>query len=186
LLERALNKPVGERNDYEAKRLAGVLELVRSKSNWGQDVPNVHRGVSAYFCHDSYVAHVIDLKVDNGKPRVEKVYCAVDCGIVVNPVAATNLVEGGSVDGIGHAMFSGLTFTNGTPDQNNFNKYRLIRHREAPKAIDVHFVQSTVDPTGLGEPPFPPVMGALANALYKATGKRHYSQPYLGEGIELG
>jgi isoquinoline 1-oxidoreductase beta subunit len=186
LLDRALNKPVGEKNDYEAKRLAGVLELVRSKSNWGQDMPNIHRGVSAYFCHDSYVAHVIDLKVESGKPRVEKVHCAVDCGIVVNPIAATNLVEGGSVDGIGHAMYSGLTFTNGTPDQTNFNKYRLIRHKEAPKAIDVHFVESDVDPTGLGEPPFPPVIGALANALYKATGKRHYQQPYLGEGITLG
>ncbi len=186
LLDRALNKPVGENNDYEAKRLAGVLELVRSKSDWGQDMPNVHRGVSAYFCHDSYVAHVIDLVVENGKPRVEKVHCAVDCGIVVNPIAAINLVEGGSVDGIGHAMYSGLTFTNGTPDQTNFNKYRLIRHQEAPKAIDVHFVPSTVDPTGLGEPPFPPVIGALANALYKATGKRHYQQPYLGEGITLG
>lgn len=186
LLDRALNKPVGEKNDYEAKRLAGVLELVRSKSNWGQDMPNIHRGVSAYFCHDSYVAHVIDLVVENGKPRVEKVHCAVDCGIVVNPIAATNLVEGGSVDGIGHALYSGLTFTNGTPDQTNFNKYRLIRHKEAPKAIDVHFVPSTVDPTGLGEPPFPPVIGALANALYKATGKRHYQQPYLGESIILG
>lgn len=186
LLDRALSKPVGKDNDYEAKRLAGVLELVRSKSNWGQEMPNVHRGVSAYFCHDSYVAHVIDLVVENGKPRVEKVHCAVDCGIVVNPIAAINLVEGGSVDGIGHAMYSGLTFTNGTPDQTNFNKYRLIRHSEAPKAIDVHFVPSTVDPTGLGEPPFPPVIGALANALYKATGKRHYQQPYLGEGITLG
>jgi isoquinoline 1-oxidoreductase subunit beta len=186
LLDRALNKPVGEKNDYEAKRLKGVLELVRSKSNWGQDMPTIHRGVSAYFCHDSYVAHVIDLAMINGKPRVEKVHCAVDCGIVVNPIAAINLVEGGSVDGIGHAMYSGLTFTNGTPDQTNFNKYRLIRHSEAPKAIDVHFVPSTVDPTGLGEPPFPPVMGALANALYKATGKRHYQQPYLGEGITLG
>lgn len=186
LLDRALNKPVGKDNDYEAKRLAGVLELVRSKSNWGQDMPNVHRGVSAYFCHDSYVAHVIDLVMENGKPRVEKVHCAVDCGIVVNPIAAINLVEGGSVDGIGHAMYSGLTFTNGTPDQTNFNKYRLIRHQEAPRAIDVHFVPSTVDPTGLGEPPFPPVIGALANALYKATGKRHYQQPYLGEGITLG
>lgn len=186
LLDRALNKPVGKDNDYEAKRLAGVLELVRSKSNWGQDMPNVHRGVSTYFCHDSYVAHVIDLVMENGKPRVEKVHCAVDCGIVVNPIAAINLVEGGSVDGIGHAMYSGLTFTNGTPDQTNFNKYRLIRHQEAPRAIDVHFVPSTVDPTGLGEPPFPPVIGALANALYKATGKRHYQQPYLGEGITLG
>ena len=105
---------------------------------------------------------------------------------MVNPIAATNLVEGGSVDGIGHAMFSGLTFANGSPEQSNFNKYRLIRHSEAPRAIDVHFVQNQIDPTGLGEPPFPPVMGALANALYKATNKRHYSQPFLAEGISLG
>ena len=179
LLERAKNDPVGESNDYEPERYAGVLELVRSKSNWGQEVSGVHRGVSAYFCHNSYVAHVVDLVMENGKPRVQKVHCAVDCGIVVNPIAATNLVEGGSVDGIGHSMYSNLTFTDGVPDQQNFDKYRLIRHSEAPKEIDVHFVQNEIDPTGLGEPPFPPVMGALANALYKSNGKRFYSQPYI-------
>jgi CO/xanthine dehydrogenase Mo-binding subunit len=179
LLDRAINNPVGERNDYEAARYAGVLKLVKEKSNWGQEMPGISRGVSAYFCHDSYVAHVIDLAMENGKPRVQKVHCAVDCGIVVNPVAAINLVEGGSVDGIGHAMYSGLTFTDGAADQSNFDKYRLIRHRESPKAVDVHFVKNEIDPTGLGEPPFPPVMGALANAMYKATGKRIYSQPFV-------
>lgn len=186
LLERAKNNPVGERNDYDAGRYAGVLELVRDKSNWGEETPNIHRGVSAYFCHDTYVAHVVDLAIEDGNPRVQKVHCAVDCGIVVNPVAATNLCEGGSVDGIGHAMYSGLSFSDGIAEQQNFDKYRLIRHREAPKAIDVHFVKSNVDPTGLGEPPFPPVMGALANALYKANGKRQYNQPFITEGIKLG
>jgi CO/xanthine dehydrogenase Mo-binding subunit len=181
LLDRAINNPVGEKNDYEAKRYAGVLKLVKEKSKWGEEQPGVFRGVSAYFCHDSYVAHVIDLVMKDGKPNVQKVHCAVDCGIVVNPIAAINLVEGGSVDGIGHSMYSGLTFTEGAPDQSNYDKYRLIRHKEAPKAIDVHFVPSDVDPTGLGEPPFPPVMGALANALYKANGKRLYSQPYVKE-----
>lgn len=185
LLDRAANNPVGEKNQYEAKRLAGVLELVREKSNWAQGQPDMHRGVSAYFCHDSYVANVVDIVMEENKPRVEKVYCAVDCGIVVNPIAATNLVEGGTVDGIGHALYSGLTFTNGAPDQTNFNKYRLIRQREAPRAIDVSFVPSTVDPTGLGEPPFPPVIGALSNALYKATGKRYYQQPFLREEINM-
>jgi isoquinoline 1-oxidoreductase subunit beta len=181
LLERALKKPVGENNDYEANRYAGVLELVKAKSNWGEEMPGVFRGVSAYFCHNSYVAHVIDLVMENGKPRVQKVHCAVDCGIVVNPLAATNLVEGGSVDGIGHSMYSGLTFTDGASDQKNFDTYRLIRHGEAPRSIDVHFVQNNIDPTGLGEPPFPPVMGALANALYKASGKRFYRQPFIKE-----
>ncbi len=186
LLDRAMKNPVGENNDYEADRYAGVLELVKTKSNWGEDMPGVHRGVAAYFCHNSYVAHVLDLAMENGKPRVQKIHCAVDCGVVVNPVAATNLCEGGSVDGIGHAMFSGLTFTEGAPDQKNFDKYRLIRHSEAPKAVDVHFVENGIDPTGLGEPPFPPVIGALANALYKATGKRYYNQPFLSEDIKLG
>lgn len=181
LLDRAKNNPVGKDNAYEAERYAGVLKLVREKSHWGEEQPGVFRGVSAYFCHDSYVAHVIDLVMQDGKPYIQKVHCAVDCGIVVNPIAATNLVEGGSVDGIGHAMYSGLTFTEGAPDQSNFNKYRLMRHSEAPKAIDVHFVKSDVDPTGLGEPPFPPVIGAMANALYKATKKRVYSQPFIKE-----
>lgn len=181
LLEQAKNKPVGENNGYEADRYAGVLRLVKEKSNWGEEKPGVFRGVSAYFCHDSYVAHVVDLTMKDGKPSVEKVHCAVDCGLVVNTIAATNLVEGGSIDGIGHAMYSGLTFTDGAPDQRNFDKYRLIRHSEAPKAIDVHFVESNLDPSGLGEPPFPPVIGALANALYKATNKRVYSQPFIKE-----
>lgn len=181
LLDRAKNNPVGKDNAYEADRYAGVLKLVREKSRWGEDQPGVFRGVSAYFCHDSYVAHVIDLVMQDGKPYIQKVHCAVDCGIVVNPIAATNLVEGGSVDGIGHAMYSGLTFTEGATDQNNFNKYRLMRHSEAPNSIDVHFVKSDIDPTGLGEPPFPPVMGAMANALYKATRKRVYSQPFIKE-----
>src|SRR5690606_18452866 len=109
---------------------AGVLELVREKSNWETENPNIYRGVSAYFCHNSYVAQVLDMVMENDKPVVQKVYCAIDCGIVVNPDAATNLAEGGVVDGIGHAMYSGLTFKNGVPQQNNFDKYRLIRHSE--------------------------------------------------------
>jgi len=186
LLEKAKNKPVGEKNDYDAERYAGVLKLVREKANWGSEVSGVGRGVSAYFCHNSYVANVLDLSIQDGKPVVEKVYCAVDCGIVINPDAAQNMMEGGTVDGIGHALFSGLTFTNGVPDQNNFDKYRLIRHSEAPKNIEVHFVESEIDPTGLGEPPFPPILGAVANALYKATGKRVYDQPYVKGGELLG
>ncbi len=180
LLDRAKNNPVGEDNDYEADRYAGVLKLVKEKSGWGQEQGNVHRGVSAYFCHNSYVAQVLDLVMESGQPKVERVCCAIDCGIVINPDAATNLAEGGIVDGIGHAMFSELTFADGVVQQQNFDKYRLIRHSEAPKNIDVHFVDNGIDPTGLGEPPFPPIMGALANALYKATGTRYYDQPFMG------
>lgn len=185
LFERAKNNPVGERNDYDAARYAGVLELVREKSGFGKsDPPGLHRGVSAYYCHNSYVAQVLDMKVEEGKPVIEKVWCAIDCGRVINPIAAINLTEGGIVDGIGHAMYSKLTFKDGAPEQHNFDNYRLIRHREAPKSIEVHFANNDIDPTGLGEPPFPPIMGAVANALYRATGKRFYDQPFV-TGDEL-
>ena len=179
LLDRAEKNPVGKNNDYDASRYAGVLELVKEKSNWTGTNKEIYRGTAAYFCHNSYVANVLDLEMKNGNPVVKKVYCAIDCGIVVNPDAAVNLAEGGVVDGIGHAMYSAMTFKDGVPEQNNFDKYRLIRHGEAPKEIEVHFVDNQIDPTGLGEPPFPPIMGAMANALYKATGVRHYNQPFI-------
>lgn len=180
-LERAEKNPVGEENDYEASRYAGVLKLVKEKSNWSAGESGLNRGVSAYFCHNSYVAQVLDMSMQSGRPVIDKVTCAIDCGIVVNPDAAINMAEGGIVDGIGHAMYSGMTFKEGAPQQENFDRYRMIRHSEAPKAIDVHFVENQIDPTGLGEPPFPPIMGAVANALYKATGQRHYHQPFMSE-----
>lgn len=179
LFDRAINDPVGEDHDYDAERYAGVLRLVREKSNWGADVPGVHRGVSAYFSHNSYVAQVVDVVIENNEPKVQKVWCAIDCGIVINPGAARNQVEGGIVDGIGHATYSALTLQEGRPDQNNFNTYRLIRMAEAPKEIEAHFVDNGIDPTGLGEPALPPVSAALANALAKATGQRLYDQPFI-------
>ncbi len=180
LLTKAESKPVGTNNDYVASRYARVLKLVKEKAAWRTNKnPDVFRGTAAYFCHNSYVANVLDMIMVKGKPVVQKVYCAIDCGIVVNPDAATNLAEGGLVDGIGHAMYSAMTFKDGVPEQNNFDTYRLIRHGEAPKEIEVHFVENKIDPTGLGEPPFPPVMGALANALYRATGVRQYNQPFI-------
>ena len=179
LLKRAKENPVGERNQYDADRYAGVLELVQEKSGWGKnDKPGVHRGVAAYFCHRSYVAHILDLVVEKDKPVVQRVCSAVDCGIVVNPDAATNMTEGAIVDGIGNALYGAMTFKDGVPEKNNFHAYRMIRMSEAPKSIDVHFVKNDIDPTGMGEPPFPPIFGALANALYKATGKRIYEQPF--------
>lgn len=186
LLERAKNNPVGERNDYDAARYAGVLELVREKSAWGEAQGDVQRGVAAYFCHNTYAAHVLDLTIEKGKPVVQKVCCALDCGIVVNPDAAANMAEGAIIDGIGNALFGAMTFKDGVPEKNNFHTYRMIRMSEAPKSIDVHFVQNEIDPTGMGEPPFPPIFGAMANALYKATGKRSYHQPFLGDKNVLG
>ena len=178
LLDRAKNNPVGKDNDYDAERYAGVLKLVREKAKWNEKTIKASRGVAAYFCHNTYVAEVVDLKMDGNKPMVEKVYAAVDCGIVINPDAARNMSEGGIVDGIGNALFGEMTFKDGVPDKNNFHQYRMIRQKETPKAIEVHFVQNEKDPTGLGEPLFPPVFAAIANALYKATGKRYYNQPF--------
>jgi isoquinoline 1-oxidoreductase beta subunit len=186
LFDRAISDPVGEDNDYDAKRYAGVLKLVRQKSNWDQESPGVYRGVSAYYCHNSYVAQVVDVVMKNNQPRVQKIWCAIDCGIVVNPEGALNQVEGGMVDGIGHAMYSAMTFKNGRPEQNNFDSYRLIRHKEAPAEVETYFVDNGIDPTGLGEPSLPPIIGALANALYKATGERLYDQPFVGQALDLG
>ncbi len=181
LLDRARTNPVGKTNDYDASRFAGVLKLVREKSGWGKTSRNTFRGVAAFFCMNSYVAEVIDIKLEDGKLIIPRVCCAADCGIVVNPDAATNLAEGCIVDGIGNAMFGEMTFKAGVPEKNNFSTYRMIRHHEAPKAIDVHFVENGIDPTGMGEPPFPPIFAALANALYKATGKRFYNQPFVSQ-----
>jgi len=115
-------------------------------------------------------------------PIINQVLCAIDCGIVINPDAAKNMAEGGIVDAVGAAMYGKMTFTKGVPDTSNFHNYRMIRHNEAPKQIEVHFVENTIDPTGMGEPAYPPVYAALANALYKATGKRFYNQPF-GESL---
>jgi len=181
LLDRAKTKPVGQNNDYDADRYAGVLKLVREKSNWNKSAPNKGRGVAAYFCHNTYVAEVLDLEMKNNKPVVNNVVAAVDCGIVVNPDAAANMGEGGIIDGIGNAFFGEISFKDGVPDKNNFHQYKMIRQQESPKAIEVHFVQNDHEPTGLGEPLFPPVFAAVANALYRATGKRFYNQPFAND-----
>jgi len=179
LFDRAMRDPVGEENDYEADRYAGVLELIREKSNWGQEMPGVYRGFAAYFSYGSYAAQVVDLVKEGDDIKIQKVWCAVDCGIVVNMEGAVNQVEGCIIDGLGHAMYSELTFNDGVPQQSNFNNYRIMRNSEAPAEIEVFFVESDTHPTGLGEPPFPPIMPAYANALYKATGNRYYNQPYM-------
>ncbi|OYU54005.1 MAG: isoquinoline 1-oxidoreductase [Chitinophagaceae bacterium BSSC1] len=181
LLKKAKSSPVGKNNEYDAARYIGVLELVKEKSKWTATPKGTHRGVAAYFCHNSYAAHVVDVSMKSGQPVIEQVVSVLDCGIVVNPDAAKNMVEGAVVDGIGNSLFGGLKFDKGVVTQQNLNQYRMIRMKEAPKKIDVHFVQNNIDPTGLGEPPFPPIFAALANALYKATGKRFYHQPFINE-----
>ncbi len=167
-----------ERIQYSPERLEGVINLAVEKSNWGKSDEGVYQGFSAYYCHNSHVAEVADIVMEDGLPIVKKVTCAVDCGIVVNPLGAKNQAAGGVIDGIGHAMYGELTFTDGVPSSNNFDTYRLIKMGETPK-VDIHFVESDIAPTGLGEPTLPPVGAAVANAIYVATQKRIYKQPFI-------
>ena len=170
---------------WDADRMKGVLQLVVSKSDYGNTKSGVHQGLSVYFSHNTHVAEVADVEMINGVPKVTKVTCAVDCGIVINPDAARNQIEGGIIDGIGHAMYGDFSFEAGVPSAQNFDKYRLIRSGEAP-TVDIHFVENGLSPTGLGEPSLPPAGGAVANAMYKATGKRIYKQPFVKEIDFLG
>ena len=187
LLDRAKENPVGEIH-YDIDRMKGVIQLAAEKADWGNK-RDLYQGFSVYFSHRSYVAQVAEVRMAQGNPVLEKLYAATDCGVVVNPTGADQQVRGGMVDGMGHAMFSNLTFKEGLPEQRNFNAYRLIRMKEIPE-IDVHFVDNGIDPTGLGEPALPPTGGAIANAIYKATGKRLRNQPFAEQeeikGLRLG
>jgi isoquinoline 1-oxidoreductase beta subunit len=177
LLQKAKSNPVGGELGYDVDRMIGVVKTAAEKSNWGKN-PNLKQGFSVYFSHRSYVAQVADIAMENGSPILKKVTAVTDCGMVVNPTGANHQVRGGIVDGMGHAMYGNLTFENGVPKQRNFDSYRLIRMKEVPE-IDVHYVDSGFDPTGLGEPALPPTGGAIANAIFSATGRRLRSQPFI-------
>jgi isoquinoline 1-oxidoreductase subunit beta len=187
LLDKAKQSPVGAIK-YDIDRMKGVIALVTEKCGWGKK-KNIAQGFSVYFSHRSYVAQVAEVQLKKGKPVLHKIYAAADCGVVVNLSGAYQQVRGGIVDGLGHAMFGNLTFKEGAAEQKNFNTYRLIRFKEVP-AIEIHFVNNGIDPTGLGEPALPPTGGAVANALFKATGKRLYNQPFMNQeelkGVNLG
>lgn len=181
LFRQAKNNPVGGKLAYDADRFIKVIELAAEKSNWFKKrKKNVHLGFSVYYSHLTYVAQVAEIVKSKGKPALKKVYCAVDCGILVNKSGALNQIVGSIVDGLGHAMYGELTFKEGVPQQRNFDTYRLIRMSEVPE-VEVHFVENGIDPTGLGEPALPPLSGAVANALYRATGKRLRRQPFASE-----
>lgn len=184
LFAKAKENPVGDLQ-YDVDKSIGVIKLAAEKAGWGKAPEGVFQGFSTYYSHNTYVAEVADVVMQGNTPVVKKVTCAIDCGIVVNPLAAINQVQGGVIDGIGHAMFGDFSFEEGQPQARNFDKYRLIRMREAPE-VEVHFVKSNNDPTGLGEPALPPAGGAIANAIAKATGKRFYRQPFVKEQIVLG
>ena len=169
-----------ERIQYSAERMEKTINLVVEKSNWGKSSEGIYQGFSAYYSHNTHVAEVADVEMVNGLPVVKKVTVAVDCGIVVNPLGAKNQVEGGVIDGIGHAMYGDFSFEEGTPQSVNFDTYRLIRMNETPQ-VSTYFVESDLSPTGLGEPGLPPAGGAVANAIKAATGKQLFKQPFVEE-----
>ncbi|GAB3902443.1 xanthine dehydrogenase family protein molybdopterin-binding subunit [Larkinella knui] len=183
LLDKAKKNPTGKIT-YDIDRMKGVIQLAVEKSGWGKN-KNVSQGISVYFSHRSYVAQVGEVVMEKGKPVLKKVYSAADCGVVINQSGAQQQVRGCVVDGIGHAMYGNITFKDGIPDQKNFNDYKLIRMNEIPE-IEVHFVQNEIDPTGLGEPSLPPAGAAVANAIFKATGKRLYNQPFVQTEVFKG
>ena len=164
--------------NYSASRMIAVIEKVRKDSKWGSSVEGTFKGFSAYYSHQSYVAEVVEIEMKDGLPVIKKVYCAVDCGVVVNPMGADNQVVGGIIDGVGHAMYGDFEFENGKPASSNYDKYRLIRMNETPQVFCT-FVKSDEDPTGLGEPTLPPVSGAIGNAIAAATGKRIRKLPFV-------
>ena len=169
--------------EYSPEKSIEVTKLAVEKSGWGKQAADVYQGFAMYYSHNTHVAEIADIVLEDGKIKVKKVTCAIHCGIVVNPIAATNQVEGGIIDGIGHALFADFSFDKGKPSDSNFNTYKMIRMQDAP-VIEVHFVKSDEDPTGLGEPSLPPAAGAVANAIFKATGKRLYKQPF-GDNVTM-
>ncbi|WP_373074117.1 molybdopterin cofactor-binding domain-containing protein [Zeaxanthinibacter enoshimensis] len=166
-----------ERIQYSPERMEEVIKTAVEKSGWGKQPDGVYQGFVNYYCHNSHVAEVANVEIEDGMPVVKKITCVVDCGIVVNPLGALNQIEGGVIDGVGHAMYGDFAFENGVPQSGNFDAYRLIRINEAPE-VEVHLMENDHSPTGLGEPTLPPAGGAVANALKAATGKRLYKQPF--------
>lgn len=177
LLQKAKSNPVGKIN-YSPDKYIGVIELVKKMSQWDIKKPGIYRGFATWFSFGSYVAQVIDLHIVEGQPKIDKVYCAVNCGRVINLSGAENQVQGSIVDGICHAMFPKVTFVHGSVVETNFHAYKFLRMKDAPADIEVQFVQTDEAPSGLGEPGLPPVAPALANALFAATGKRFRKMPF--------
>jgi len=180
LLQKARTNPAGPVK-YDIDRMIGVIKLAAEKSGWGTK-KGVSQGFSVYFAHRSYVAQVCEVAMKEGKPVIKKIYAAADCGEVVNLSGAKQQVRGGVTDGMGHAMYGKLSFKDGAAEQKNFNSYRLIRMKEIPE-IEPYFVDNGIEPTGLGEPALPPTGGAVANAIFKATGKRVRNQPFMEEDV---
>ena len=156
-----------------APRAKTVLELAAGQAGWGKPLPlGSGRGISLLHAFGSYIAQVAQVEVSRqGEVRVPRVVCAVDCGTIVNPEIVKAQMESGIIFGMTAALWGEITIKNGRVEQHNFHDYRALRMAETP-AIEVHLVQSTEAPGGVGEPGTSAVMPAITNAIFAATGKR--------------
>ena len=156
-----------------APRAKAVLELAAEKAGWGQPLPaRVGRGVSLQFVFGTYMAQVAEVEVSrDGAVRVRRVVCAVDCGTVINPDTVRAQIQGAIIFGITAALHGEITLKDGRVEQTNFDSYQILRMNEAP-AIEVHIVQSSESPGGMGEPGTSAIVPAVTNAIFAATGKR--------------
>jgi isoquinoline 1-oxidoreductase beta subunit len=154
-------------------RLLAVLDLAAEKAGWGKPLPEGRaRGIAVRKSFESYVAEVAEVSLDDkGEPRVDRVVCAVDCGITVNPWNVVAQMESAIVYGLSAALYGEVTLKNGRVQQSNFDDYPVLRIDRMPK-VEVHLVKTEADPTGVGEPGVPPLAPAVANALFALTGKR--------------
>jgi isoquinoline 1-oxidoreductase beta subunit len=160
-------------------RHLGVLNLVAEKAGWDKPLPEGRfRGVAVHESFNTYVAQVAEISLrDDGGIRVERVVCAVDCGIPINPDIIKAQMEGGIGFGLGAILKGEITLNGGRVEQTNFDTYRMLTIEEMPW-VEVHIVPSTESPTGVGEPGVPPIGPAVANAVYAATGKQIQVLPF--------
>lgn len=159
---------------FNPSRFAGVLKLAAEKAGWGTPLPKGHgRGIAGHFTFSSYCAHVVEVTVGvDGALSVDRVVSAIDCGFAVNPLGVRAQVEGGINDALSTALGQEITIKDGAVVERNFDSYRMMRIAESAKLIETHIVESPRDPTGVGEPPVPPLAPALCNAIFAACGKR--------------
>jgi len=160
-------------------RHLGVLELAAEESGWGSTLPAGRaRGVAVHESFRSFVAQVAEISIDGkGMPRVEKVVCAIDCGVAINPDNIRAQMEGGIGFGLGAALHDEIVLEEGRVRESNFNNYRPLRIQEMPE-VEVHIVPSSEPPTGVGEPGVPPIAPAVANAYFELTGTRVRKLPF--------